>query len=82
MKALLVKLRDFLRSHRKLFLWIIGISLLLAFFLYFFRKSEGRSLIIGDPESIVVITPDNSQDVIIIGDPSDIRFKPRKTSKK
>lgn len=37
---------------------------------------KGRSFILGNPDNIVVISPNESQDVVIIGDPEQVKVKP------
>lgn len=39
---------------------------------------QSHSIVIGHPSEIIVISPENSQDVIVIGDPDKVNVKPRK----
>lgn len=41
------------------------------------RRTADRSIIIGHPDNIIVISPEESQDVIVIGDPESIKVKPK-----
>lgn len=69
----------------KKFIQQYGKRLLLLFFLIaivvgLFRLTndlKGRSLILGNPDNIVVISPNESQDVIVIGDPAQVKVKPQ-----
>lgn len=42
------------------------------------KKMQSHSIVIGHPSEIIVISPENSQDVIVIGDPDKVNVKPRK----
>ena len=37
-----------------------------------------RAIILGDPDKIIVINAESSQDVIIVGDPDKVQVKPKK----
>lgn len=47
-----------------------------------YKAVEEKTMIIGEPDSVVVISPDESQDVIIIGDTDNLKVKPTNKNKK
>ena len=72
-----MEIKTFIKQNARrillaLFLVIIAVSVALAL-----RKMSNHSLVIGHPDNIVVISPNESQDVIIIGDPDHVKVKPR-----
>lgn len=42
------------------------------------RKISSHSIFIGHPSEFIVISPENSQDVIVIGDPEKVNVKPKR----
>lgn len=42
------------------------------------KRMKHHSIVIGHPSEIIVISPENSQDVIVIGDPNKVNVKPKK----
>ena len=65
---------QFIKKHWRKILLLLLLLLLLFFGL---RALGERSVIVGNPDNIVVISPDESQDVIVIGDPEEVKVKPK-----
>lgn len=58
---------------------VILVGLILWLLYQFYQKNlADRSIIIGNPDNIVIVSPENSQDVIVIGDPDQVKVKPKK----
>lgn len=58
---------------------VILVGLIFWLLYQFYQKNlADRSIIIGNPDNIVIVSPENSQDVIVIGDPDQVKVKPKK----
>lgn len=70
-------MKEFLMKHKKVLIFFV---LFLIFFLFMLKGAkmmQNRSIIIGQPDNIVLISPEESQDVIVIGDPEKVQVKPK-----
>lgn len=68
---------EFFKKHWKKVLCIFLLLVLAFSLMSFVRRTAGRSIIIGHPDNIIVISPEESQDVIVIGDPEKVQVKPK-----
>lgn len=68
-----MKILSIIRQHWRKF----AVVILLILCLVLAKMTVKKSLIIGDPDNIIVISPEQSQDVIVIGDPETIKVKPK-----
>lgn len=59
---------------------LVSILVLIAIFAICIgaKRMKHHSIVIGHPSEIIVISPENSQDVIVIGDPNKVNVKPKK----
>lgn len=73
-----MEVKTFLRSHLKTILLALFLVAIVVCVAYSCRKMTNHSLVIGHPDNIVVISPNESQDVIVIGDPDNVKVKPKK----
>lgn len=69
---------EFLKKHWKKLLCAVLVIAICITLISLGREVSDRSIIIGHPDNIVLISPEESQDVIVIGDPEQIRVKPKK----
>ena len=70
-------MKEFFLKHWKKLLVILLLLLLSVGLMRLVRQSSHHSLIIGHPDNIIVISPAESQDVIVIGDPDKVTVKPK-----
>lgn len=68
---------EFLKTHWKKVLFVLLFLILALSLIFMVRRTADRSIIIGHPDNIIVISPEESQDVIVIGDPESIKVKPK-----
>lgn len=74
--------KKFLLAHWKKLLCLVLILGVIFSLIHLCRDIKDRTFVIGDPESVIVISPDESQDVIVIGDPEKVNVKPNNKNKK
>ena len=67
-------MKTFLKTHWKKILFVL---LLLFVGFYCSHHLKNRSIVIGQPNNIILISPEQSQDVIVIGDPDRVNVKPK-----
>lgn len=72
-----MEVKTFLKQHLKTILLALFLGAIVICVALTCRKMANHSLIIGHPENIVVISPNESQDVIVIGDPANVKVKPK-----
>lgn len=77
-----MEVKTFLKQHLKTILSLLLIGVFIYLLSLAYKAVEERTMIIGDPDSIVVISPDESQDVIVIGDTEKLNVKPTNKNKK
>ena len=70
-------MKDLFLKHWKKFLVILLLLLLFLGISRLVRQSSDHSIIIGHPDNIIVISPEESQDVIVIGDPEKVKVTPK-----
>lgn len=70
-----------LQRHIKTILLLLCLVALVFFVVSALRKLSNHTLVIGQPDNIVVISPTESQDVIVIGDPQQVKIKPNNKNK-
>lgn len=70
-------MKEFILKHWKKFLVILLLILLYLGLSHLVRQSSDHSIIIGHPDNIIVISPEESQDVIVIGDPEKVKVTPK-----
>lgn len=70
-------MKDLFLKHWKKFLVILLLLLLFLGLSHLVRQSSDHSIIIGHPDNIIVISPEESQDVIVIGDPEKVKVTPK-----
>lgn len=70
-------MKEFLVKHKKVFIFLFLLFIAFLFMLKGAKMMQNRSIIIGQPDNIVLISPDESQDVIVIGDPEKVQVKPK-----
>ena len=70
-------MKDLFLKHGKKFLVILLLLLLFLGISRLVRQSSDHSIIIGHPDNIIVISPEESQDVIVIGDPEKVKVTPK-----
>lgn len=70
-------MKDLFLKHWKKLLVILLLLLLYLGLSYLVRQSSDHSIIIGHPDNIIVISPEESQDVIVIGDPEKVKVTPK-----
>lgn len=76
-----MNLKTFFKTHKKsilmvFFLCVLGVTLFIAV-----RKFSTHTIVIGHPDNIVVISPNESQDVVVIGNPHSLKVKPNNKNK-
>lgn len=71
-----MEMKTFLKSHWKTILLCVFLVVIVLGVFRLSRDLRGHSLILGNPDNIVVISPNESQDVVIIGDPEHVKVKP------
>lgn len=76
-----MSITQFIHNNRSVIKKLL-LSLLALFAIYAIytgvKKMQSHSIVIGHPSEIIVISPENSQDVIVIGDPEKINVKPKR----
>lgn len=75
-----MNLKQFILSNKSILLKIVLLFIASVAIYIGVRKISSHSLVIGHPSEIIVISPENSQDVIVIGDPNKVNVKPKKNS--
>ena len=70
-------MKDLFFKYWKMFLVIFLLLLLFLGLSHLVRQSSDHSIIIGHPDNIIVISPEESQDVIVIGDPEKVKVTPK-----
>lgn len=71
------KIFQFLKKHAKIILAFLLIGIFVYLLSLAYNALEEKTMIVGDSDSIVVITPNESQDVIVIGDTEKLNVKPK-----
>lgn len=69
--------KTFLKQHLKTILLVLFLAVIAICVISGFRKLSSHTLVVGHPDNIVVISPNESQDVIVIGDPETVKVKPK-----
>lgn len=64
-------------KHKKVLIFLVLLLIVFLFMLKGAKMMQNRSIIIGQPDNIVLISPEESQDVIVIGDPEKVHVKPK-----
>lgn len=77
-----MEVKTFLKQHAKTILSLLLIGIFVYLLSLAYKAVEEKTMIIGEPDSVVVISPDESQDVIIIGDTDNLKVKPTNKNKK
>ena len=70
-------MKEFLVKHKKVLIFLFLLLVAFLFMLKGAKMMQNRSIIIGQPDNIVLISPEESQDVIVIGDPEKVQVKPK-----
>ena len=76
-----MEVKPFLKQHLKTILLALFLVVIVIFVISGVRKLSNHTLVVGHPDNIVVISPNESQDVIVIGDPQQLKIKPNKKNK-
>ena len=74
-------LKTFFKQHLKTILLLLCLAAIALFAVIGLRKLSNHTVVIGHPDNIVVISPTESQDVIVIGDPQQVKIKPNNKNK-
>lgn len=70
-------MKEFLAKNKKVLIFLFLLLIVFLFMLKGAKMMQNRSIIIGQPDNIVLISPEESQDVIVIGDPEKVQVKPK-----
>lgn len=70
-------MKEFFMKHKKVLFFLVLLLVAFLFMLKGAKMMQNRSIIIGQPDNIVLISPEESQDVIVIGDPDKVQVKPK-----
>lgn len=76
-----MSLKTLFKQHAKSLLLVLCLVALVFCVFLGLRKLSNHTLVIGQPDNIVVISPTESQDVIVIGDPQQVKIKPNNKNK-
>lgn len=71
-----MEVKTFLKQHLKTILLVLFLVAIVVCFVTGVRNLTNHTLVVGHPDNIVVISPNESQDVIVIGDPQQVKIKP------
>lgn len=55
-----------------------ALAVLVCIYQFCQKNLSNRAIVIGSPDNIILISPENTQDVIVVGDPEQITVKPKK----
>ena len=69
---------NYIHKNKSLLVKILLFSLAFVAIYIGVRKITTHSIVIGHPSEIIVISADNGQDVIVIGDPEKVNVKPKR----
>lgn len=78
---IIMELKTFLKQHLKTILLALFLVAIVIFVISGFRNLSNHTLVVGHPDNIVVISPNESQDVIVIGDPQRVKINPNNKNK-
>lgn len=76
-----MEVKPFLKQHLKTILLALFLVAIVICVISGVRKLSHHTLVVGHPDNIVVISPNESQDVIVIGDPQQVKIKPNNKNK-
>lgn len=76
-----MEVKTFLKQHLKTILLVLFLVAIVFFVYTGVRKLSNHTLVLGHSDNIVVISPNESQDVIVIGDPHQVKIKPNNKNK-
>lgn len=77
----IMDLKTFFKQHLRTVLLVLFLAVIVFCVLLGVRKLSNHTLVVGHPDNIVVISPTESQDVIVIGDPQQVKIKPNNKNK-
>lgn len=71
-----MEVKTFFKQHLKTILLALFLVAIVVCVVSGLRKLSSHTFVVGHPDNIVVISPNESQDVIVIGDPQQVKIKP------